>query len=489
MGRRTTRYLSAEERFAAHQYVLLNCEEVQPILRLYENGLRLYNPGCTDQDVDNEIERNFAAWFKGYVYTPMNDVCNQSLIDLASEPIMEVNTYTRYVVNGFKFQTEAYCSRKSTSNFGVSIKGSGLSQFESNFFGTLQEVIEVEYPNVPIKKVVLFKCEWFDPTPNVGSRYNSEYGIAEVHDSDSERTTSASPTSNAADLEGGSPTPSITTTPPTHSPDPNGQRIFIRPNGIKAFEPFDAHWKIIESITRYFPEGVKTYNSAPQSMKDIWFNEFKKACKSPPQWMSPAVLAQYHSIWNNEEFKKTSEKNKNNRNSDCGGMRPSLYNGGSIPITEHRKRLKEKLGEDPSLAILFQATHKRKKTDEFVCKKSSKSHDTQRYFPEVARRKKSRNGESSSHVACDEKFKQLDQTNKEILENQKKIMGLLQGIYSAHPELVEYVAPTADSNQSGDVGLDNVALMADSNQSGDVGQDNLIQDNASQKKITKRALN
>nr|GLL35666.1 uncharacterized protein LOC109190339 [Ipomoea trifida] len=222
----------------------------------------------------------------------MNDVCNQSLIDLASGPIMEVNTYTGYVVNGFKFQTEAYCSRKSTCNFGVSIKGSGLSQFESNFFGTLQEVIEVEYPNVPIKKVVLFKCEWFDPTPNVGSRYNSEYGIAEVHDSDSERTTSASPTSNAADLEGGSPTPSITTTPPTHSPDRNGQRIFIRPNGIKAFEPFNAHWNIIESITWYFPEAVKTYNSAPQSMKDIWFNEFKKACKSPPQWMSPPVLAQ-----------------------------------------------------------------------------------------------------------------------------------------------------------------------------------------------------
>nr|GLL35665.1 uncharacterized protein LOC109190933 [Ipomoea trifida] len=67
MGRRTTRYLSAEERSAAHQYVLLNCEEVQPILRLYENGLWLYNPVCTDQDVDDEIERNFAAWFKGYV--------------------------------------------------------------------------------------------------------------------------------------------------------------------------------------------------------------------------------------------------------------------------------------------------------------------------------------------------------------------------------------------------------------------------------------
>nr|GMC47001.1 uncharacterized protein LOC109190339 [Ipomoea batatas] len=86
-----------------------------------------------------------------------------------------------YVVNGFKFQTEEYCYRKSISNYGVSIKGTCLAQFESNFFGTLQEVVEVEYPNVPIKKVVLFNCEWFDPTPNIGSIFNSEYGIAEVH--------------------------------------------------------------------------------------------------------------------------------------------------------------------------------------------------------------------------------------------------------------------------------------------------------------------
>ncbi|XP_031111768.1 uncharacterized protein LOC116015735 [Ipomoea triloba] len=159
MGMRKTRYLSVEERFAAHQYVLLNCEEVQPILRMYENGLRRYNPGCTDEDVDDEIERNFAHWFKEYVYSLMNNVCNQSLIDLASGPIIEVRTYTGYVVNGFKFQTGEHCRRKSTSNYGVSIKGTGLAQFESNFFGTLQEVVEVEYPNVPLKKVVLFKCE------------------------------------------------------------------------------------------------------------------------------------------------------------------------------------------------------------------------------------------------------------------------------------------------------------------------------------------
>nr|GLL32250.1 uncharacterized protein LOC109151331 [Ipomoea trifida] len=84
--------------------------------------------------------------------------------------------------------------------------------------------------------------------------------------------------------------------------------------------------------------------------------------------------------------------------------------------------------------------------------------DTQHYFPKVAKQK-SRHGESSSHVACDEKIEHLQQTNKEIIEQNKKIMELLQGIYSAHPEL-QSIAPTTNSNQS-NVGLDNIIVDDD----------------------------
>lgn len=59
----------------------------------------------------------------------------------------------------------------------MSIKGTDLEQFESIFLGTLQEAVEVEYQNIPIKKVVLFKIKWFDLAPNVGSRFVFEYGI------------------------------------------------------------------------------------------------------------------------------------------------------------------------------------------------------------------------------------------------------------------------------------------------------------------------
>nr|GMD44111.1 TdcA1-ORF1-ORF2 protein [Ipomoea batatas] len=148
---------------------------------MYETGLRQYNPGVTDEDIDNEVEKNFASWFRDYVYNPGNNICNQSLIDLACSPLLQATTYNGYVANGFKFQTEEQCVRKSTNNFGVSIKGISLSHDESFFFGTLKEVVEIEYPNIPLKRVVLFNCEWFDPTPNIGTKLDFDSGLVEVY--------------------------------------------------------------------------------------------------------------------------------------------------------------------------------------------------------------------------------------------------------------------------------------------------------------------
>nr|GMD99050.1 uncharacterized protein LOC109190933 [Ipomoea batatas] len=470
MGRKTTRYLSAEERFAAHQYVLLNCEEVQPILRMYENGLRHYNPGCTDEDVDDEIERNFAAWFKEYVYAPMNNVCNQSLIDLASGPVMDVCTYTGYVVNGFKFQTEEYCRRKSTSNFGVSIKGSGLSQFESNFFGTLQEVVEIEYPNIPIKKVVLFKCEWFDPTPNVGSRYNSEYSIAEVHCNKRYRNSLPSPTpqSNSPpprelhDSDSPSSDRTVSESTTSNSSSSSSQkRITIRPVGT-SFEPFGAHRGIIKAITRIFPDAIKTYRVATYEEQ---VHKNLEEGKAKPDWMNDHVLAQYRIIWDSEGFKKNAMKNKINRNSDCGGLGPSLHTAGSIPITEHRRRLETVIqiqqtqpDFEDSVAWYEAAGGLKKGGSVFGF-----GSDSQHYFPKAAKQKNSKSGEPSTDSARDEQLMQLKEENKYILEKVQMLeaqLAALRGInlpsFQSSPNL-----HGASSHESSGVGLDDIGLNDD----------------------------
>nr|GLL35639.1 uncharacterized protein LOC109188552 [Ipomoea trifida] len=115
--------------------------------------------------------------------------------------------------------------------------------------------------------------------------------------SDSERTVSVSP-NNAP-------------SPPT-SPR---NRPTIHPIWNKSFEPCLANREVIDCITNIFPNAIKSYSDAPRHMKDVWFNEFKvrkqlAKGEGHPKWMSDPVLAQYLSIWNQEDFKKLAEKNK-----------------------------------------------------------------------------------------------------------------------------------------------------------------------------------
>ena len=44
-----------------------------------------------------------------------------------------------------------------------------------------KEIVELEYAGEPIKRVVLFKCEWFDPTRPTGTRKHNQYNIIEIN--------------------------------------------------------------------------------------------------------------------------------------------------------------------------------------------------------------------------------------------------------------------------------------------------------------------
>ena len=50
-----------------------------------------------------------------------------------------------------------------------------------DYYGKITEILEIEYPALPIKHCVLFKCEWFDPTPNVGIKVNCAYNLVEIN--------------------------------------------------------------------------------------------------------------------------------------------------------------------------------------------------------------------------------------------------------------------------------------------------------------------
>nr|GMC79747.1 uncharacterized protein LOC110608905 [Ipomoea batatas] len=73
-----------------------------------------------------------------------------------------------------------YGGAKETMNSGVCIKGINYSVDESDYYGRLVEVVQVEYPGLPIKRTILFKCEWFDPT-SVGMKVHPKYKLVEVN--------------------------------------------------------------------------------------------------------------------------------------------------------------------------------------------------------------------------------------------------------------------------------------------------------------------
>ena len=82
-------------------------------------------------------------------------------------------------VNGYKFHTFERGEFKRTYNSGVCVSGTSHDASLNDYNGQLKEILELEWPGLPVKKLVLFNCEWFDPSPR-GTRVHPKYGIVEV---------------------------------------------------------------------------------------------------------------------------------------------------------------------------------------------------------------------------------------------------------------------------------------------------------------------
>jgi hypothetical protein len=67
MGKVQTQFFTSEEFRVANNYILLNCEEVQPYINTFSNDLHQLNPGIMDVDISRMVENEFVGWFKDYV--------------------------------------------------------------------------------------------------------------------------------------------------------------------------------------------------------------------------------------------------------------------------------------------------------------------------------------------------------------------------------------------------------------------------------------
>jgi hypothetical protein len=78
-----------------------------------------------------------------------------SLLSLGPE--IKVKCYNKYFVNGYVFYTEEYEQGRKAYNSGVGVKGSTFNEFEVDYYGKLEEIIELQYHSKH-NRVFLFKC-------------------------------------------------------------------------------------------------------------------------------------------------------------------------------------------------------------------------------------------------------------------------------------------------------------------------------------------
>ena len=52
---------------------------------------------------------------------------------------------------------------------------------ENDCHGVVNEILKLEYPSEPLKRLVLFTCEWYDPTCPRGTRKHNHYKIININ--------------------------------------------------------------------------------------------------------------------------------------------------------------------------------------------------------------------------------------------------------------------------------------------------------------------
>lgn len=89
-----------------------------------------------------------------------------------------VRTWPAYFINGYNFHTQEYGNGKSTMNSGVCVQSSNDGGASNEFYGLLDEIIEIDYPG-PEMRVILFMCRWFDPVR--GMKVHPQYNLVEIN--------------------------------------------------------------------------------------------------------------------------------------------------------------------------------------------------------------------------------------------------------------------------------------------------------------------
>ncbi|WMV32677.1 hypothetical protein MTR67_026062 [Solanum verrucosum] len=168
------RDLEANEIEQEHIYILKNCDEVLPFLEEFAQ----IHVDSTQHLSDDEWNRQFIEWFQDKVaqlHKEDDSQIMEDLLALSRGPTKYVLHYNSYIVNGYIFHAEDYDKNLRTQNCGVVVLGETDKHSENiDYYGVLTDVLELQFTG---RRVVLFKCKWFDAYDKTKGVKIDEYGI------------------------------------------------------------------------------------------------------------------------------------------------------------------------------------------------------------------------------------------------------------------------------------------------------------------------
>ncbi|XP_049397294.1 uncharacterized protein LOC125861439 [Solanum stenotomum] len=126
---------------------------------------------------DAEWSRQFIAWFKDRVaqlHKQDDSQIMEDLLSLSRGPTKYSTHSNGYVVNGYRFHVEDYDNKLRTQNCGVVVLGENDEDSENlDYYGVLRDVIELQF--VMDRRVILFRCNWFDVYDEIKGVKKDEY--------------------------------------------------------------------------------------------------------------------------------------------------------------------------------------------------------------------------------------------------------------------------------------------------------------------------
>ncbi|KAL0925378.1 hypothetical protein M5K25_003702 [Dendrobium thyrsiflorum] len=184
-------------------------------------------------------------------------------------------------------------------------------------------------------------------------------------------------------------------------------RMLIEPDGDTFHPSKQPTHKIWDIIRSRYDAPYLSWKKVPKDVQDMWFREFEKDfCWLPqhndkirknferrgsirmrdiftdirkvgelPLWIGEGVWAELTTAWVSPDYSKRRDQNRQNRASDVGGLGSSLHTGGSVPHTEHRRRLKEMLGREPTSVELHSHTHKQQEDKQWVDERARRAYE------------------------------------------------------------------------------------------------------------------